>query len=461
MNELFPYQKIGAEWLANAKDRWLLLADEPGLGKTAQALEAINKLRIREALVVCPAIARLNWFGEVEKFAKVPLRLHAYSFNTTFTERDTATAKKSHTVRPKKELLRPWPLLIVDESHYLASPSSQRSRAVYLHIAPYAERVWCLSGTPAKNHAGDMFTLLKASGLFTGTYEQFAGQFCTTIDTPYGQRIIGSKNITALRKLWEPIMLRRRKQDVLPELPPLLFCDVCVEPGPVNAERWFPQAALGVEALNGLLQSIEREQAAMRLLLDHLPEEGASAQALAPLEHGLEVSRQWVELQKVEPVAELVAQELDDNQYDKIILFCWHKSVIAEFRHRLHRFNPARISGDTRGQAKHEQERKFQFDPTCRVLIGQTISCGISVTLTAATEVGVVGPAYTPADNTQAVLRAHRIGQHHPVRARFFYIDNGTDKKKQRILMRKTKEMAEMFDPLINAVDPLEGLEGR
>ena len=100
MNELFPYQKIGAEWLADAKDRWLLLADEPGLGKTAQALEAINRLRIREALVVCPAIARLNWFGEVEKFAKVPLRLHAYSFNTTFMERETATAKKSHTVRP-------------------------------------------------------------------------------------------------------------------------------------------------------------------------------------------------------------------------------------------------------------------------------------------------------------------------------------------------------------------------
>ena len=55
------------------------------------------------------------------------------------------------------------------------------------------------------------------------------------------------------------------------------------------------------------------------------------------------------------------------------------------------------------------------------------------------------------------MLRAHRIGQHHPVRARFFYIDNGTDKKQQRILMRKTKEMAEMFDPLI-ATDPLEGL---
>ena len=458
MNELFPYQKIGAEWLADATDRWLLLADEPGLGKTAQALDAINRLRLREALVVCPAIARLNWFGEVEKFAKVPLRLHAYSFNTTFMERETETAKKSHKVRPNKELLRPWPLLIVDESHYLANPSSQRSRAVYLHIAPYAERVWCLSGTPAKNHAGDMFTLLKASGLFTGTYEQFIAEFCQTIDTPYGQRIVGSKNIAALRKLWEPIMLRRRKLDVLPELPPLLFCDVEIEPGPVNAERWFPQAVLGVEALNGLLQNIEREQAAMKLLLDHLPEDGASAQALAPLEHGLEVSRQWVELQKVQPVAELVAQELDDKQYDKIILFCWHKSVMAELMHRLHRFNPAKISGGQSEWSKKAQERKFQFDPTCHVLIGQTISCGISVTLTAATEVGVVGPAYTPADNTQAVLRAHRIGQHHPVRARFFYIDNGTDKKQQRILMRKTKEMAEMFDPLTAATDPLEGL---
>ena len=124
-------------------------------------------------------------------------------------------------------------------------------------------------------------------------------------------------------------------------------------------------------------------------------------------------------------MAELVAQELDDNQYDKIILFCWHKSVIVEFRHRLHRFNPARISGDTRGQAKKEQERKFQFDPTCRVLRPNDFVRHLRHPHRG-NRGGRRRTRLYAADNTQAVLRAHRIGQHHPVRARFFYIDNGT-----------------------------------
>ena len=458
MNELFPYQREGAQWLADSSERWLLLADEPGLGKTAQCLEAINHLRIPEALVVCPAIARLNWFGEVEKFSRTRLTLHAYSFNTTFLERETATAKKTRTVTPRKELLRRWPLLIVDESHFLANPSAQRSRAVYLHIAPYAERVWCVSGTPAKKDAGDMFTMLKASGRYAGTYEQFITEFCQTVDTPYGMQIIGSKNTTTLRTLWEPIMLRRKKSEVLPQLPPLLFCDVRIPAGPVDAEKWFPQACLGIEALNNLLKEIEQEQAAMRLLLDHLPEHGNAANALAPLEHGIQKSRQWVELQKVEPVVELISQELDDNAYDKIVLFCWHKSVMAEFMHRFKRFYPTQIRGSMTEDARKVQEKRFQNDPRSRVMIGQTMACGVSITLTAASEVGVVGPAFTPADNTQAVLRCHRIGQPRPVRARFFYIDNGTDKKMQQILMRRTRDMASLFDVPPHIVNPMEGL---
>jgi SWI/SNF-related matrix-associated actin-dependent regulator 1 of chromatin subfamily A len=162
---LFPYQQQGVEWLLDQdRQRWAYLADEPGLGKSAQCLEALNRLKPREALVLCPAIARLNWFGEAEKFLRVPCSLTAYSFNTTFVERENPKQRK---VTPRKELLRPWPVIIIDEAHYLANLSAQRTKAVYLHIAQYGAKVWCLSGTPAKKDAGDMYTWLRASGLIT------------------------------------------------------------------------------------------------------------------------------------------------------------------------------------------------------------------------------------------------------------------------------------------------------
>jgi DNA repair protein RAD5 len=96
-------------------------------------------------------------------------------------------------------------------------------------------------------------------------------------------------------------------------------------------------------------------------------------------------------------------------------------------------------------------------------MIGQIDTMGVAITLTAASEVAVIGPKYTPTDNTQAVLRVHRIGQKRPVRVRFFYIDNGSDKKLQKTLMRRTQDQAEMFDPFIlgsmgRIQNPLEGL---
>ena len=463
---LFPYQQQGVEWLLDQdRQRWAYLADEPGLGKSAQCLEALNRLKPREALVLCPAIARLNWFGEAEKFLRVPCSLTAYSFNTTFLERENPKQRK---VTPRKELLRPWPVIIIDEAHYLANLSAQRTKAVYLHIAQYGAKVWCLSGTPAKKDAGDMYTWLRASGLITWNYEQFIARFCVVRETKYGQQIVGSKNIPELRALWSASMLRRRKADVLPDLPPLMFCDIEVEPGPVDAEKWFPATIAGQESLNALLRRIEEQNNVMKHVLDNVTrqsvEEGAVTDVFQPLEHAHQESRQWIELQKVPPVAELIADELEHKHYKKIVIFCYHKSAIHELRVRLARFNPTFIDGSVNSPVvRKHRETQFQEDPNCHIMIGQIDTMGVAITLTAASEVAVIGPKYTPTDNTQAVLRVHRIGQKRPVRVRFFYIDNGSDKKLQKTLMRRTQDQAEMFDPFIlgsmgRIQNPLEGL---
>jgi SWI/SNF-related matrix-associated actin-dependent regulator 1 of chromatin subfamily A len=85
------------------------------------------------------------------------------------------------------------------------------------------------------------------------------------------------------------------------------------------------------------------------------------------LEHGIQKSRQWVELQKVEPVVELISQELDDNAYDKIVIFCWHKSVMAELMHRLKRFHPTHIRGGMTEDARKVSRKAIPKRSAIRV----------------------------------------------------------------------------------------------
>lgn len=94
------------------------------------------------------------------------------------------------------------------------------------------------------------------------------------------------------------------------------------------------------------------------------------------------------------------------------MIFCYHKSVIHEMRVRLAQFNPLVIDGSTHPTIRFSYEKRFQNDDLKhRVIIGQIDAMGVSITLTEASEVAVIGPKYTPTDNTQAVLRVHRIGQ--------------------------------------------------
>ena len=189
----FPYQKIGAEWLADARIDGFSLADEPGLGKTAQALERSTDCASARRWSSARR-SRAQLVREAEKFAKVPLRLHAYSFNTTFTERETETAKKSHTVRPKKRVAKTMACLIVGR---ITTWRTIRSGPAPCTCTLPLCGTSLVFGDTRKESCRDMFTILKAAGLFTGTYEQFVIRVLQTIDTPYGQRIVGSKNITA------------------------------------------------------------------------------------------------------------------------------------------------------------------------------------------------------------------------------------------------------------------------
>ena len=169
--KLFPYQIEGRDWLLNRK--FALLADEPGLGKTAQVITALDKLNLQKILILCPAVARINWAREIKTWSTYSgdvsiidgRNQHIDFGGIVISSYDLADCA------PKGE----WDLLVLDESHFLKSLETKRTRTVFASggLAHHTKRIWALSGTPAPNHAGELWVLLYTFGITPLKYEDF------------------------------------------------------------------------------------------------------------------------------------------------------------------------------------------------------------------------------------------------------------------------------------------------
>ena len=422
--KLFDFQIIGSEWLASR--RHALLADEMGVGKTVQAIRACDKVRAKEILVVCPAVARTNWCREFKKWTTRSDAFHVRAVSYEFV-----TANSSGI--PETDVL------IIDEVHYAKSLEAKRSQAIFgaSGLVHRSNRVWALSGTPAPNHAAEMWILLYAFGATTLSYGQFVQRFCVTVSTGFGNgyKIVGTKKeaIPELRELLKRIMLRRLKKDVLKDLPPLLYSVTTVEPGHVSRADFTDQDR------GKLVGEIKQ----MQLKLDSSQDEVAVLEALA---ESVSTLRRYTGLQKALPAAEMIAGEIEVGLLDKVVVFAIHKAVIEILLRELSKVTECvTITGSTPDSIRQLRIDQFQNDPHCRVFIGNIQAAGTALTLTASHQVVFVEMDWVPGNNAQAAQRCHRIGQDKTVNVRFISLDNPMDERITQVLNRKTSELSQIF----------------
>jgi SWI/SNF-related matrix-associated actin-dependent regulator 1 of chromatin subfamily A len=346
--------------------------------------------------------------------------------------------------------------VIADEMHYLKNRNAKRSNIVWSGSFQNSY-FWALSGTPAPNNAAELFPFLHAAGIWKQDYWAFVKRFCVTRETVYGIQIVGVQRVEELRSLLAPIMLRRKKEDVLKDLPAILFTAVSVEAGKVDMNLWYPEIARGITPEHKIREQISAEEESIRAILT-MPDAGknVAVEALSALqEHALNeragsvmMSRRYLGLSKVPPIAEIIKGELDAQAYDKIVLFAWHRDVIRLLEVLLKEFHPVTLFGGTPVIKRDRVIQSFQEKRHVRIFIGQVTAAGVAISLTAACEVAFVESSWTPADNAQAAMRVHRIGQERPVRVRFFGVADSTDEVIQRVLRRKTRDMVQVFDPV-------------
>ena len=444
---LFPYQTFGAEWLASRSRA--LLADEMGLGKTVQAIRAADIVAAKNILVLCPAAARINWAREFQKFSKtfrttivVQSRSQRVFGDTTICSYDLA-----ETVPPIM-----WDVLILDEAHYLKTPDAKRTQAVFgkSGLVRRARRVWCLSGTPMPNHAGELWPMLYTFGATPRGYDAFVEKYCTYFQTQYRKQITGTKQSTIpeLKGMLNAVMLRRRKDEVMKELPPISYGTLVVEETQVNLDEAdsFVQYIFPIDRTKELEERLERERQLVNAIItgDAYPRD--QMKALEAMANSVSTLRRYVGLQKMPALADILKEELNAGAYEKLVIFAVHRDVIEGLRVRLVKFKPVTLYGGTAPDKRQRNIDKFQKDPKTRVFIGNIQAAGTAITLTSAHNVVFAEQDWVPGNNAQAAMRCHRIGQTKPVFVRVASLANSLDERVSEILRKKTRDITKLFD---------------
>ena len=421
-------------------DASLFLAYEPGLGKSRTCIEALDRLKIKgPILVVCPAIARENWRNEFAKWGAVPRGVvvgkpDKVSGNVFVTSYDAISLMKPAT--RDKFLKHQWNAAIFDEAHRLKEKTAKRTKYIYgancsmqKAIAANAKRVWLLSGTPAPNHVGELWTHLKALNpqaiaTIDGTpmrLEQFQDVYCKVRTTSFGRQISGSKNIPHLKSKMAGWFLPKRERDCVNNLPALLW-----DTYPLPTDNLDQK----------LLAQLDKELAPYAQSPDPVAAlRGAGAH--------IATERKLLGKLKVPLVAQMIQNELENSGSDhKIIVFAQHKDVIDHLANFLTQYVPVVVDGRTSDKDRNRHIGLFQNDPLVRVFIGQIQATGEAINLTAANRVIFAEPSWTPKDNFQCVKRAHRIGQGSHVRATFAVLANSMDQQILCAVERKTRDLS-------------------
>lgn len=285
--------------------------------------------------------------------------------------------------------------VIMDEAHYLKSESSRRTKAaVELLKATAPEYRYVLSGTPILNKPIEMWPVL---GMIDGQKQfggwfKFAMRYCGLAHNGFGYSATGATNLDELNTHLRSsgLMVRRRKEDVLKELPDKQWAKVPVPFYPATLAKAYDNAERDLEKFLREMSDADDNEQMVR---------AAALQRIATL-------RQIAWRGKEKAIREWIDGFLETGK--KLIVFGWHREAVEAIANH---YNAPSIMGGMNKQEVEDGKERFQNDPDCRVIVCNIAAGGVGHTLTAASDVLFIEYAWNYALMDQAISRAHRIGQ--------------------------------------------------
>ena len=390
------YQVFGAKFAL--AQRRVILGDEMGTGKTVEAIAAMAHLAAvadgSHFLVVCPASVLINWLREIPEHSTLtPIRLHGGERDVQLRRWIRSGGVGVTTFETIRTLRLPTGLkvamLVVDEAHYAKNPDTQRSRAVR-GWTERVERVLFLTGTPMENRVEEFKNLV-------GYLDPSLARRISNTDAAAGSR--------AFRKAVAPVYLRRNQEDVLSELPELVQTDEWVEFG----ARDF--AAYRQAVLEGNFMAMRRAAFASG-------DPAGSA--------------------KLRRLLDLTGEAAENGH--KVIVFSYFRDVLESVRANLPaagRFGP--LTGSTSPARRQELVDAFAAKAGPAVLVSQIQAGGVGLNMQAASVVVLCEPQVKPSTETQAIARAHRMGEVNRVQVHRLLVADSVDQRMLEILDAKTR----------------------
>ena len=467
------YQKEGFFWLAHLDNTGLggCLADDMGLGKTLQTITLLEyvynnsektekqstyegqlslfvelRSKLPASLIVVPKSLIHNWQNELKRFAP-SLRTYIYAGNKRIRSNEIHKIFNHYqiiitsysTIRSDIEFLKNYLFhyIILDESQYIKNPESLLYKAVKKLNASHR---LVLTGTPIENSLSDLWAQ------FNFINPGLLGNF-SAFNKNYIHKIVKEKNEytkEALQRLIRPFMLRRTKEQVTPELPPLsqeiVYCDMTEKQSEIyETEKNSIRNALLTNkedfskntfvALQGLMK--------LRLLANH-------PQLINPEYQN--------DSGKFDQII-LYFESLKANGHKVLIFssFVKHLKLLAQ-RFKEEDWKYAMLTGQT--QNREEEINKFIHQDDINCFFISLKAGGTGLNLTVADYVFIIDPWWNPAAEMQAFSRAHRIGQDKNVMVYRFISSNTVEEKIIRLQQSKN-QLSETF---ITSNNPLEQL---
>ena len=408
--ELRRYQEWGVKYILHQGK--VLLGDEMGLGKTVQAIAVMVSLRNTGAthfVVVCPASVITNWCREIRKMSRLHvIKVHGngrkaalQSWIQTGGVAVTTYETTSFFRLPEKYQ---FAMMVVDEAHYIKNPEAQRTINVQ-NIGEHAQRLLFMTGTALENKVEEMVALIRmlrpdiAKEIEGMTYLSAAPEF---------------------RQAVAPVYYRRKREDVLTELPEL-----------IENKEWCSLGAQEESVYEYAILSKNYTEA--RRVSWNVDDPRYSS--------------------KAKRMIELIEEAGGDGR--KVIVFSFFLDTIKKVTTLLGNRCLQPINGSVSPQRRQEIIDKFEAAPAGTVLAAQIQSGGTGLNIQTASVVIICEPQFKPSIENQAISRAYRMGQARNVLVYRLLCENTIDEKIMALLESKQELFDAFADKSVAAAESL------
>jgi superfamily II DNA or RNA helicase len=438
--ELLPFQLDGIAFAAGAGRA--VLADEMGLGKTIQGVGVAELLAretgIERVLIVCPASLKSQWRAEIARFCgrsvqlvsgKTSERTRQYAGGAFFT-----VCNYEQVLRDFLDIERArWDLIILDEAQRIKNWEAKTSRIIKSLRSPFA---LVLTGTPLENRLEELYSVVEfIDDRRLGPAYRFLHRHRLAESSG---RVLGYKNLDALRESLKPVLLRRTRASVALELPPR--STEIVRVSPTDEQLQLHHAHMRV------VQSITRKPFLTEMDLLRLQKALLMARMAANSTFLVDKEPPGFS-SKLDVLSELL-ETLSAEPAHKLIVFSEWSTMLDLVEPVLARLKAGFVRLDGRVPQKQRQQlvSRFQTDAKCRVFLA-TNAGATGLNLQAADTVVNLELPWNPALLEQRIARAHRMGQKRRVQVYLLITEDTIEENLLATLSAKHELAAAVLDP--------------